>query len=445
MSDLRVSTGYQPRTLQAKIHRALKRFNVLVCHRRFGKTVLSINELIDQALRCELPSPRYGYVAPFYKQAKGVAWDYLKQYTCAIPGMVPNESELRVDLPGDRRIRLYGADNPDALRGIYLDGLVCDEFAQMRARLWGEILRPILADRRGWAMFIGTPQGHDEFYQLYDQAKHGWWEGERGKSKRYTDPDWYAAMYKASETGVLPDEEIADMRRTMEDYEAEQELECSFDAAARGSYYAKLLADADEQGRITKVPYEPEARVWTCWDLGIGDSTAIWFVQSISGGEVHVIDYYEASGEGLQHYADLLDGWGKPVSRGGRGYLYSDHVAPHDIRHRELGTGLQRLETGRKLGLNFKVVAQHRVDDGIQAVRNLIPKCWFDVERCHKGLEALRLYRRDFDDTRGDFRDVPLHDWTSHAADALRYGAMFRPTGGDFNRKIDYGPGDQFV
>ena len=425
-----IETGYAPRDLQAEIHRSLERFNVLVCHRRFGKTVLCINELIDQCLRCERPMPRFGYIAPFFKQAKQVAFDYLRGFTKDIPGVKVNQSELRVDLPGDRRIQLYGADNPDALRGIYLDGVVLDEYAQMSPRLWGEVIRPILADREGWAIFIGTPMGHNEFFGIYDRAKDR--------------PNWFRAMYKASETGVLSMAELTDMKGNMTADEYDQELECSFTAAIRGAYYGHLMAEADGAGRIGSVPYDPEFFVDTCWDLGIGDPTAIWFTQRV-GAEIHVIDYYEATGEGLKHYADLLDEWGKPVSRGGKGYLYGEHVAPHDIEARQLGTGEVLKQTASKLGIKFQVAPMHRIEDGIQAVRNLIPKCWFDSLRCHRGIEALRQYRPDWDDVRQVFRSKPLHDWTSHPCDAFRYGAFYKPTSSDFNREIDYGDGSEYV
>jgi hypothetical protein len=311
-----IKIPYRPRSLQREIHGTLRRFNVLVCHRRFGKTVLCINELIKKAVTCQREAPRYAYIAPLYRQAKQVAWDYLKHYTAPIPGRKANESELRVDLPGDIRIQLFGADNPDALRGIYMDGVVLDEYAQMSPRLWGEIIRPALADREGWAIFIGTPMGHNAFWEIYEQAQST--EG------------WYAALYKASATGVLDEKEAADLKATLseEEYAQEdekeaadlkatlseeeyaQELECSFTAAVRGSYYGKLLSQADEDRRIANVPHDTSALVETWWDLGFSDSTAIWFAQRV-GQEIHLIDFYETSGEGLAHYVNLLQPPGK--------------------------------------------------------------------------------------------------------------------------------------
>jgi hypothetical protein len=305
-----VDIPYEPRPLQAALHQALKRFNVLVAHRRFGKTVFCINEIIRKWPECKKPNPRYAYIAPLYKQAKQVAWDYLKHFTRPIPGTTYNEAELRADLPGGGRIQLYGADNPDALRGIYLDGVILDEYAQMNSRMWSEVLRPALSDRKGWAVFIGTPQGHNAFYDLYQAARE--------------DKNWYAVVYKASQTDVLEKEELEAAKKEMTSEEYSQEFECSWTAAIRGAYYGTIIAEIEEKGRIGDVPYDPAYGVETWWDLGIGDSTAIWFVQR-SGQKVNVIDYYEMTGEGLPHYAKILEE---------RGYVYSQHVAPHDIKVR---------------------------------------------------------------------------------------------------------------
>lgn len=212
-----IDTGYQPRAFQAEIHRNLKRFSVLVCHRRFGKTVLSINALVDASLRLKKERPRYGYVAPLYSQAKSIAWDYLRYYTQSIPGIKKNESELWVELPNGAKIRLFGADNPDALRGMYFDGVVLDEVAQMKPEVWGEIIRPALTDREGWALFIGTPKGMNLFSELYYSAC---------KSE-----DWYAGFFPASKTKALPPAELEEARATMSDNQYRQEFECDFSAS----------------------------------------------------------------------------------------------------------------------------------------------------------------------------------------------------------------------
>lgn len=408
MREIEVSTGYVARPLQQHIHRSLKRFSVLVCHRRFGKTVLAINELIDRSLRCELQNPRHAYLAPLRKQAKLIAWDYLKHYTATIPGRTANEAELRVDLPGGRRIYVEGADNPDALRGGYLDGAVLDEFGQMQPSTWREVIRPMLADRKGWALFIGTPKGRNEFHKAYDAALNGFTK-EDG-TRLPPDPEWFAALYRASETNVLDADELASAKRGMDEDEYDQEFECSFTAAIVGSYYGKLIANAETEKRICSVPYDPSVPVHTAWDLGIGDSTAIWFAQYV-GQEIHIIDYLEASGVGLDWYANELRK--KP-------YGYGKHYLPHDGGARELGTGKTRQETLASHQIQCEVLPLQSVDDGINAVRLMLPRCWFDKVKTEPGLEALRNYRREWDEKLGVFRPRPLHDWASHGADGFR-------------------------
>jgi phage terminase large subunit len=392
---------YAPRPLQLQIHQRLdeKRFGAVVCHRRFGKTVLAINQLIKSAATCEKERPRFGYIAPTLKQAKAVAWDYLKHYTDPIPGVSYNETELRADLPNEARIRLFGADNPDSLRGIYLDGVVLDEFPLMQGRTWSEVIRPLLADRMGWALFIGTPNGKNAFWDIYQQA---------------TADNWFRTSYKASETGVIDAAELKDAARMMTEDEYAQEFECSFEASVRGAVYAKELAQVRAQKRIARVPYDPILPVHTAWDLGVGDATAIWFAQ-VHGAERRIIDYYEASGEGLQHYAAILDK---------KGYKYGRHLAPPDIEVRELGSGRSRKEIAAGLGIRFEVVKGLRLEDGINAARMLLPTCYFDEDKCSAGIEALQNYRWDFNQRLDEFKSSPVHDWASHGADAFRYLAL---------------------
>lgn len=349
---------------------------------------------------CPRQDGRYAYVAPLYTQAKDVAWTYLKRYSQPLLGSPPNESELRVDLVNGARIRLYGADNPDRLRGLYLDGVILDEYADMRPSVWGEIIRPMLADRMGWAVFIGTPKGRNEFHAIWQRARDA--EG------------WFRVMLRASETGILAEGELEDARCSMTPEQYEQEFECSFEAAILGAYFGKEIADAERAGRIAAVAYEPELPVHTVWDLGIGDSTAIWFFQ-VAGSEVRVIDHYESSGHGLPHYAAEL---------GSRPYQYGNDYVPHDAKVKELGTGRTRVETLISLGRKPVLVPNHKVMDGINAARMTIPVCWFDRDKCADGIEALRQYRAEYDEKLRTFKDNPRHDWASHSADAFRYLAM---------------------
>lgn len=399
--SVRIIPAYEPREQFKPFHRRSERFTVGVAHRRAGKTVACINELIHGALCCGRERPRFAYIAPLLKQAKEVAWDYLVHYTKIYPGVQHWVSGPSVEFTNNQaKIQLFGADNPDALRGIYLDGVVLDEYAQMRPGVWSEVIRPALSDRLGWAVFIGTPMGRNSFCELYEQAR--------------ADKTWHTFMLKASETGLIIPEELESARQSMSEDQYAQEYECSFDAAIMGAYYGVTMRELEEQGRIGKLPYEPRLLVTTAWDLGIGDSTAIWFIQQ-NAKELRVIDYYESSGVGLDHYAKILAE--KP-------YAYKDHILPHDAEVKELGSGRSRVETLRSLGIVPRVLPNQSVDDGINAVRTVLPTCWFDEERCSRGLEALRQYRREYDDKLKAFKNRPLHDWTSHAADAFRYLAM---------------------
>mgnify|MGYP000583001551 CR=1 FL=1 len=401
-----VKIPYKPRALQAEMHNSLKRWNVLVMHRRFGKTVFAVNQLIKTTLTCPLPRPRTAFVAPTFAQAKRIAWDYVKFYASVIPGVTFNETELRADFPNGGRLMLLSAENPDALRGIYLDECIFDEFGMQNPRVWGEVVRPALSDRQGSACFLGTPAGHNHFFDLLDTARGQIAEGSE---------DWYFKICKASETGIVKPEELDAAKAQMTPEQYEQEYECSFTAAIIGAYYGKLLSEAEEAGRITRVPYDPMYPVHTAWDLGINDSTAIWFAQIFRGGAVNVIDYYESSGVGLDHYADILTK---------KDYNYGDHLAPHDIEVRELGSGKSRLETAFSLGIRFKVIPKMKVADGINAARMMLPRCYFDRDKTAEGLDMLRQYRQEWDDKKRSFRDAPRHDFTSHAADAFRYLAI---------------------
>jgi phage terminase large subunit len=404
-----VSTGYVPRPIQALLHAktALFRFIILVCHRRFGKTIFVINEMIDRSLRNELKSPQYAYIAPTYGQAKRIAWEYLKSYTKNLPNVNVNESELKVTLERPHlqdKITYYllGADNPDSLAGIYLDGVLLDEYSLMNPAVWKLIIRPALSDRKGWAIFIGTPRGQNHFYDVFKFAQ----DEKNG---------WFAALYKASETGIIDAEEIESMKSEMSDEEFAQEMECSFTAALMGSYYGKYIEELEKSKRILPISYDLHVPVETAWDLGIGDTTAIWFFQRC-GTEVHVIDYYEMSGVGLEHYVKHLKS--KP-------YIYHEHHLPHDANARSLETGNTRIETLKKFGLGkVHLLPRIGVEDGIHAVRMILPRCYFDVEKCDRGLSALKNYQKKWDSKAKIYIDKPLHDWSSNGADAFRYLAL---------------------
>ncbi len=396
----RIDLGYHAREQFEPFHLREQRWACLVVHRRAGKTVACVMDLIDAALRCKKQDGRFAYLAPTFAQAKDTAWGYLKRFTADIPGIEQRESDLMVVFSNGARVRLYGAENFDRLRGTYADGVVLDEYGDIDPRAWPEVIRPALADRGGWAVFIGTPRGRNDFWRVHTAAMR--------------DPEWYSLVLRADETKLLPQAELDDMRRMMTADQFDQELMCSFDAAIRGAIYRTELQALDVDGRLCGVPYDPAVPVWTAWDLGIGDATSIVCAQLV-GKEVHVIDYYEATGEPLIHYVAWLDS--KP-------YRYSLDLLPHDAGARELGTGKTREELLRANGRKVRVLPRQEIDDGINAVKMLLARCWFDRLKTERLRECLAHYHRDFNDRMGVFKDAPVHDWSSHAADAARTLAM---------------------
>jgi len=390
---------YLPRHHFESYHDRRQRWACIVAHRRAGKTVATVFDLLTCALGHGKEHGRYAYIAPYYSQAKSVAWDYLKRFAEPVATKII-ESELSVELFNGGRVRLFGADNPDALRGIYLDGVVLDEYGDQRPTVWGEIIRPLLTDRKGWATFIGTPKGKNHFHLIREQAR--------------TNPEWFYTEMKASETGVLEADELADARKTMTDAQYQQEFECAFDVPALGAIYAKEYQAARDDKRIANVPYDPLLQVSTFWDIGIGDSTAIWFAQR-QGSEVRVIDYYEANSQGLDHYVGILKA---------KSYVYAEDWLPHDAQARELTSGKSTIEILRTLGRNAKITPKLSIEDGINAARMVFPRVWFDEAKCARGLECLQNYRRELNEKLGEFRSTPVHDWASHGADAFRYLAV---------------------
>ena len=395
-----IRVPYTPRTLQRPIHSALDthRFGVVVCHRRFGKTVCAINQLQKKALLLEKPRPRFAYIAPTFTQGKQIAWDYMKHYAGPVPDVTTHEGELRIDYPNSGQLRIYGADNPDRIRGIYLDGVVLDEFGLMPSRTFSEVVAPTLTDRGGWALFIGTPNGKNEFYKMSVHAQK--------------EPDWFFQSYRASDTGILSESELAFARKSMTADEYAQEYECSFEASVKGAVYAAEMQAVRESGRITRVPYESLLPVNTYWDLGIGDATAIWFAQITPSGEVRLIDYYENQSQPLTHYIGVVKS--KP-------YTYGEHWAPHDIEVREMSTGHTRLEVARSHNFTFQVGKRLPIEDGLNATRMILPRCWFDTEKTEQGRETLQAYRfRENTRLKEYDQHSPEHDWASHGADAFR-------------------------
>jgi phage terminase large subunit len=399
-----ITIPYRPRRHFRPFHDSDKRWRFVVAHRRAGKSVAFVNDLIKKALLNprEVPVPRYAYIGPTFAQTKDLVWGYLKQYTRDLPGVHYSESELSCRLPNRAMISLYGGGQAyNRVRGLYLDGAAIDEYPLVNAEALNSVIRPALADYQGFGIVAGTPAGRDHFYELKIQAERH--------------PElWDVFNIPVTQTDALDPDELAEMRVTMTAHQYEREMLCSFEAPVENSYYGDLMVNARMDGRLTRVPYDPRAKVITAWDLGMKDLTSIWFAQRI-GQEIRVIDFYQNSGKGLDHYARVLQE---------KGYLYGHHLLPHDIRIRELGTGRSRFETLLSLGLEPLIVPDHSIADGIAGVRSIIPIAWFDEEKCELGIDALRSYHVQTAATGATVRDAPAHTWASHAADAMRYFAM---------------------
>ena len=396
-----VELDYQPRDVFLDFHDRAERWSVIIAHRRCGKTVACLNDVIYRALTEDKVDGRYAYVAPYYAQAKTIAWDYLLRFSQPVLAKA-NQSELWVELVNGVKIRLFGADNPDALRGLYLDGVVLDEYADMKPSIWGAVIRPLLADRQGWATFIGTPKGHNQFWDVYNNATK--------------DPNWYVKVLRASQTGLLPEYELEDAAKSMSQDQYLQEFECDFESAIVGAFYGKEMRQLTDQGRVTDVHHDPMFKVHTAWDLGYSDDTAIWFFQVIHG-EIRLLDYHYSNGQPVAFYAGVVQS--REIERG---YDYGYHYLPHDARAKTLASNRSVIEQlGDKLPIkSLRIVPNLGLQDGIQASRLALTRAWFD-HKCEDGIECLRQYQREYDEDKKVFRDKPRHDWTSHGADAFRY------------------------
>ena len=383
-------------------HNRTERWSCLVAHRRAGKTVAAINDIIKRALLEGGRGAQYAYIAPFRSQAKSVAWDYLKYYAKAVSES-SNESELTVTLINGAKVRLFGADNADAMRGLGFNGVYLDEYGDFKPSVWGNIVRPALSDRLGWAVFGGTPKGKNQFHDIYKVSQ--------------ATPDWFLLRLPASVSKLLPATELKAASQQLSQDQYDQEYECSFDAAILGAYYGQEMRQVDADGRIRDLRFDPDADVMTAWDLGYRDDTAIWFYQVVRN-EIHVLDYYAVSGASIEEIAKVVID---------KGYRYTRHYLPHDARAKTLASGGKSIVEQLAVhlgGMNkLSIVPEIGVQDGIQAVRMILPKCYFDPI-CDEGLEALRQYQREYDEDKKAFRQTPRHDWTSHPSDAFRMMAV---------------------
>jgi phage terminase large subunit len=408
---MEVVIDYTPRQWANKLHTTSSRWIVIVAHRRSGKTVATLNHLQRDALRTA--NARFAYIAPFYKQAKNIAWDLLKHYARPIPGVQFNESELSVKYPNGSKLQLYGADNPDSLRGIALWGVAFDEYSQQPSNIFTEIIRPSLADHAGYAIWIGTPKGKNELYRLYEYGK--------------TDDKWLSMLLTADDTKLIAPSELEDAKKLMSEDEYAQEFMCSFEAAVKGAYYAEELNKARKDGRIKVVPYEPKLKTHIVCDLGVGQAFAAGFYQR-SGNELRMIDYWEGSNtDGIPQAVKAFQN--KP-------YVYGKLFLPHDAEANSIDTGKTRVQTFKELwpNIDIEIVPKLSVDDGIHKAKLTFAHQWFDEKNTQVFLDYLAQYRQEWDDERGMFKEKPLHDFTSHAGDVERYASVIeeKMTNDDF-------------
>lgn len=454
MATVEICIPYKPRLWARPFHASLRRWAAIVLHRRAGKTTATLNHhqraaLDDawEAARLRSLEPKfteteieellehrqYGHILPLLGQAKSVAWEPLKRIASVVPHAKPNESELSIKYPRRPKaakvqigtgplnpdahsttVRLFGADNPDAFRGLPFSGVAYDEYSQQPPNIHGEVVSKALADHLGYGVFTGTIKGKNQLYRTHEAAK--------------ADPAWFALWQDVDKT--LSTEEggtITAIRRSMLDdldqiakglmlqSEYDQEWYLSPSAAIKGAYYGKLLEQAIKDGRVTKVPYDPALPVYDVWDLGKGPRMSVGMFQRF-GRTVQMIDYHQGiESDGLpQVIAELQK----------RPYVWGKHFAPHDIRATDIGSGKTRLDTAAALNWPFQVVPMLAVDERINAARLMFPRTWFDEGKCQMCLDAIGQYRQEWDEKRGMFRDTPLHDWTSHPADMFSYAAV---------------------
>lgn len=396
---------YTPRDIFVPYHARTQRHAVMVAHRRAGKTVATLGDVAHRAQFNPLHRPQYGYIAPQYNQAKRIAWNYLKDITRDLLVKPPSESNLSVELYNSATISLFGADNPDSFRGLYFDGLVLDEYGNMPPSVWTAILRPTLLDRQGWATFIGTPNGPNHFRDQWLRALKN--------PQRY-----FTAMHKVTETGLISEAELAEMREEMTKEEYEQEMLCSFEAATRGAYYSEQTAAAEAAGRVVTGLETDPTQLNFVFDLGWRDDTTIWAWQDRPDG--FALLRAEANNtKPIKFYIERIRAICAELSvPRGRVYL------PHDARAKSLQTGRSIVEQFVEAKITPEIVPNLDLNDGIQAARLIFKDCYFDAAGTEEGFLALKSYHREWDEVKKVFKDQPMHDWSSHYADGFRYFAI---------------------
>lgn len=419
MAQVHLPNKWKPRPYQRALWDYLEKGGkraVEIAHRRWGK-----DDLILHRTACavfERPAS-YWHMLPEFAQARKAIWTAINPHTGtrrideAFPPALranTNEQEMFIRFVNGATWQLVGSDSYNSLVGAGVAGVTFSEFALSNPSAWGYI-RPMLEENDGWATFITTPRGRNHAYNLYNMAKDN--------------PKWFAEVSTIHTTGALTPEQV---QESLDEYIAlygvdlgtaqfQQEYECNFNAAILGAFYAREMLAVRNEGRIDETLVAMETPVHRAWDLGVRDDTSIWFWQVV-GGQIFILDCYSASGVGLDHYASVIE-----AKYEAAGWKHGFDYVPHDAKVKELGTGRTRVETLQSLGLAPRLVPNAGLMDGINALRQTLPRCVFHP-RCEDGISALEQYRREWDDVQKTFRQSPLHDWSSHLADAARYMAL---------------------
>lgn len=409
---LKLPHKFEPRPYQIPFLRAMdsgKKRAVKVWHRKAGKEKTDFNFAVKESQK---RVGNYWYIFPKLTQARKVIWEGIDQdgvrFLDHIPKQIldgePNSTLMLLRFRNGSTLQMIGSDTFDTSIGGNPVGVVFSEYSLTNPYVW-TYLRPILANNGGWAVFNFTPRGENHAYDLYNLAKN--------------DPEnWFCELLTVDDTKALSKEILEQEKREIiqlhgNDALYQQEYFCNFSVPLAGAYYAEQIILAYREGRIGNVQYEDRVVVDTWWDLGNGDAMAIWFTQSV-GAEVRIIDFHQGISDGLPEAAKMLKD---------KGYLYGRHHAPHDIMVKEMN-GRTRIETAKGLGISFKILPKLPIMDGIDAARSLFRKCWFDQKKCALGINALKNYRKEYNEEKKCFLDNPYHDWASHAADAFRYCAI---------------------
>ena len=411
-TELSIPYNFAPRSYQrpflASIDKGIKRA-VLVWPRRHGKDKACFNALVKEALK---RVGNYFYIFPEYNQGRKALWDNIDSDGFRTIDHIPklilknrNTTEMKLELVNGSIIQVLGAGDVDRIVGSNPVGVIFSEYSLIDPMAWGYIY-PILAANGGFAWFNFTPRGDNHAKILYDSNKNN--------------KAWFVQRLKAKECGIFSLDSLDTIKAEYvalygNDQLFQQEFNTSFAAPMQGSYYGQLLQRAEDEGRVTGVPYDASTPVNISWDLGFNDTVAMWFYQTV-GREVHFIDYYEMSGEALGHYVNIIKS--KP-------YTYGTNFLPHDANAHELQTGKTRAQSLVELGLhNIEVLTRSGVEDGIEQVRQFLSRCYFDTTKCARGLKCLRNYHKEFDEKNKIWRSKPKHDWSSNGADSFRYAAV---------------------